>query len=120
MEDVKKENIVFVEYNGIGRPFQVYTDKLVGFDFFYKDGYIQCDWCSGNIRPFLNELSPIREEKKKLKVWFKEEFRPNNNSLKKSEKILTNKEIEKMGYVIISEPKYLEEIVEAINNYPSW
>jgi hypothetical protein len=114
---IKSENIVFIQYNGVDRPFQVYTDKLVGFDFFYNKGLIQCNWCSLNLIPFLNELSPIWKGKKKLKIWFKEDFRPTDNSLK-NKKILSNKEIENMGYIIIQEPKYLDEIIEAINKCP--
>ena len=109
---IKSENIVFIEYNGVGRPFQVYTDKLVGFDFFYNKGLIKCNWSSLNLRPFLNKLSPTFK-RKKLKIWFKEDFRPTDNSLK-NKKILSNKEIEQMGYIIIQEPKYLDEIIEAI------
>ena len=114
METYTKENIVFVEYNGVGRPFQVYTDDLTGFDFFYKDGYIQCSWCSCNIRPFLSKLTPEWQAKKKLKVWFKEEFRPNNNSIE-DDHILTDEEISTMGCVILPEPKYLDEIIDALD-----
>ena len=115
MKTYTKENIVFIEYNGVGRPFQVYTDDLTGFDFFYKDGYIQCSWCSCNIRPFLNKLTHEWQAKKKLKVWFKEDFRPDNNSIE-DDHILTDEEISEMGYVILSEPKYLDEIIDALDN----
>ena len=37
VDKIEKEDIVFVEYNGAGRPFQVYTKDLTGYDFFYKD-----------------------------------------------------------------------------------
>jgi hypothetical protein len=110
---IKSEKIVFIEYNGLGRPFQVYTDELVGYDFFCNKGIIKCHWSSLNLRPFLNKLSPTFK-RKKLKIWFKEDFRPTDNSLK-NKKILSNKEIEDMGYVIIEEPKYLDEIIEAID-----
>jgi len=115
-DKIEKEDIVFVEYNGIGRPFQVYTKDLTGYDFFYKDGWIQCEWCSWNIRPFLNELAPEWKAKKKFKVWFNEKFRPTNNSFKE-EKILTDKEISEMGYEIVKEPKWIEEIIYAIYSY---
>lgn len=108
---IEKDDIIFIEYNGIGRPFQVYTKDLTGYDFFYKDGWIQCDWCSGNIRPFLNAFA--NPEIKKRKLWFNEEFRPTNNTLKEN-KILTDEEISEMGYQIIKEPKWLEEVVYAI------
>jgi hypothetical protein len=108
---IEKEDIIFIEYNGIGRPFQVYTKDLTGYDFFYKDGWIQCDWCSDNIRPFLNDFA--NPEIKKRKLWFNEEFRPTNNTLKET-KILTDEEISEMGYQIIKEPKWLEEVVYAI------
>jgi hypothetical protein len=112
-KQIKSENIVFIQYNGVNRPFQVYTDELVGYDFFHNKGIIKCYWSSLNLRPFLNKLSnPFK--RKKLKIWFKEDFRPTDNSLK-NKKILSNKEIENMGYVIIQEPKYLDEIIEAIN-----
>ena len=65
--EITKDDIVFVEYNGVGRPFQVYTKDLTGYDFFYKDGCIQCEWCSGNIRPFLNELTDEWKAKKNWK-----------------------------------------------------
>lgn len=117
VDKIEKEDIVFVEYNGVGRPFQVYTKDLTGYDFFYKDGWIQCELCSGNIRPFLNELAPERKAKKKLKVWFNEDFRPTNNFFKEEEKILTDEEISKMGYEIVKEPKWIEEIIYAIYSY---
>jgi 23S rRNA A1618 N6-methylase RlmF len=115
-DEIQKEDIVFIEYNGIGRPFQVYTKDLTGYDFFYKNGWIQCEWCSGNIRPFLNELTDKWKAKKKLKVWFNEDFRPTNNTLEKT-KLLTNDEISEMGYVIVNEPKWIEEIIYAIRSY---
>lgn len=48
-----------------------------------------------------------------MKVWFNEEFRPTNNSFKE-EKILTDEEILEMGYEIVKEPKWIEEIIYAI------
>ena len=118
MRELTTGSIVYVEYNGVGRPFQVYTDELTGFDFFKKDGYISCDWCSQNIKPFLNALADPEKWKisKKLKLWFKEEYRPTSNT-GENDHILTDQEISDMGYMIIKEPKYLEEIVEAIENY---
>jgi 23S rRNA A1618 N6-methylase RlmF len=115
MFNYNKENIVFVEYDGAGRPHRVFTDDLTGFDFFFKDGFIQCEYCSLGVRPFLNKLIPECKVRGKLKVWFKKIFRPKNNSIE-NEKILTNKEIEEMGYVITNEPKYLDEIIDALHD----
>lgn len=114
--EITKEDIVFIEYNGVGRPFQVYTRDLIGYNFFYKNGWIQCETCSGNIRPFLNELTPKWKAKKKLKVWFNEQFRPKNNYFK-DKKILTDEEISEMGYEIVKEPKWIEEIIYAIDSH---
>jgi hypothetical protein len=113
--EINKNDIVFVEYNGVDRPFQVYTKDLEGYDFFYKDGWIQCDWCSGNVKPFLNAFV-LDKIKRKSKVWFLEEFRPTNNTFEET-KILTDSEISEMGYEVIKEPKYIEEIVYAIYSY---
>ena len=108
-------DIVFVEYNGANRPHQVFTRDLTGYDFFYKYGYIQCEWCSGGINPFLSELCPEWKLKNKLKVWFNEDFRPNKNSLKEAH-ILSDAEIKGMGYVKIGKPLHLDEICDAIND----
>lgn len=112
----EKEDIVFIEYNGAGRPFQVYTSDLQGYDFFFKNGYIQCDWCSMNIRPYMNSLTEEWQTKhRKLKVWFKEEYRPKSND-GQPPRILSDLEIATMGYVISVVPRYIDEILEAINN----
>lgn len=116
MKTIKKENIIFILYNGIGRPHQIFTDNLDGFDCYFKYKELQCDWCSGNIRPFLSELSPKWKAKKKLKVWFKEDFRPLTNSASHKH-ILTDEEIEEMGYIRILEPTYLNEIIDVFDYY---
>lgn len=112
--EVSKQDVIFIEYNGIGRPFQVYTRDFEGYDFFYKDGCIQCEWSSGGIRPFLSPFA--NPEIKKRKLWFNADFRPTNNTFKEK-KILTDLEISEMGYEIIKEPKWIEEIVYAIYSY---
>jgi len=109
------EDIVYVEYNGANRPHQVFTRNLRGYDFFMKNGFIQCEWSSGNIRPFLNKLCPEWEKKKKLKVWFNEDFRPTTNFFENNH-ILPDIDIEKMGYVKINKPLHLVDIVTAIND----
>lgn len=111
---MNENEIIFVEYNGAGRPFQVYTNKLEGYDFFMKNKEICCEWSSGNIRPFLNKLTD--KWKGKIKIWFNEDFRPSTNNFENNY-ILSNDEIVKLGYVIIDKPKYLTEIIEAIDNY---
>lgn len=104
-----KNEVVFIEYDGVGRPFQVYTSNLEGYDFFYTDHRIDYNWCSSNIRPFLSLF--YRMPKRKRKVWFKEEFRP---TLSSGNTPLTNKEIYQMGYFIIPSPMHITEIRELI------
>ena len=114
--DITKDNVVFIEYNGAGRPHQVWIDSKTGFDFFMKGGYITADWSSSGFMPYIHEL--IDRLKGKRKIWFREEFRPSNGG-KRGYKPLSNKQIEKLGYVIIDKPNYLDEVVEAIWNSPS-
>lgn len=101
--------IVFIEFDGADRPFQVYTSDLQGYDFYLKNGSIDCNWCSGNIRPFLSQFA--KPPKRKRKIWFDEEFRPTFSS---GNTPLTNKEIADMGYVIIPSPKHIIEITNLL------
>jgi len=113
MKQITKEDIVFIEYDGIGRPFQVFTKDLEGYDAFYKDKQIQCAWSSSGINPFLNELINAN---KKRNIWFKESFRPTNNS-SSIVKILSDINISEMGYKKIGKARWIDETVDAINNH---
>lgn len=105
------ENIVFVEYNGANRPFQVWTDKNEMYDFSMKDGYLYAEWAGGG-KPYIHKF---REGIKPRKVWFKEEFRPTNGGVTEN-RPLQNREIIEFGYSIIENATHLEEIVSAIEN----
>lgn len=99
------KEVVFIEYDGVDRPFQVYTSDLQGYDFYFKDGEIDFNWCSGNIYPFISRFA--KKPKKSRKIWFKEDFRPTRGG---DSTKLTNKEIAAMGYVIIPSPKHIAKI----------
>ncbi len=66
---MEKSDIVFIEYDGKGKPFQVYLRDLTGYDFFVKDGILECNWCSSNIRPFLSKRAKANTGRKH-NVWF--------------------------------------------------
>lgn len=109
------KDIIFIEYNGVNRPFRIYTFDLAGYDFFYKDKYIQCKFSSLNISPFLNTLVPEVKKKGNRKIWFNDKWRPYNNEFGKRYQ-LSDKQITKMGYLRIENPKYIDEILEALND----
>jgi hypothetical protein len=113
--EVTKDDIVFIESKNNGsRPFRVYTKELECYDFVRRHGHYVCSWCSSNISPYICEISEEWKAQKKMQVWFKEDFRPRNDTVKNNH-ILTDEEIIGMGYVILKEAKCLDSIVQAIN-----
>lgn len=106
-------DIVFVEYNGHNKPFSVWTKSNDGYDFSLKNGYLIAEW-SSHYHPCLCPFANPEKMKIKRKLWFTEEFRPTHYA--DSSKILSNDEIQEMGYEIIQNPLWIEEILEALNN----
>lgn len=103
------ENIVFVEYDGLNRPFQVWDDKGDMYDFCTKNKELNATW-AGSGGTYISNFYVI---KKPRKLWFKPEFRPTKSGISK---LLTNRDISEMGYSMIDKPTHLEEIVFAIEN----
>lgn len=104
------ENIVFIEYNGANRPWQVWTDEKQMYDFSMKQGELLAEW-AGAGNTYIHPLTI--SGKKPRKIWFKEDFRPTNGGVLGDIK-LTNREIAEFGYSRIETPTHLVEIVEAI------
>lgn len=110
--DVEIE-VVMIVYNGVSKPFSVFTQNKKGYieehDFEFKKGFLESHCSGGGSQPYLNKLIPLP---RKRKLWFKEEFRPKSGDDNRC--VLTNAEIESMGYKVIPEPLLLEEIIDTI------
>ncbi|MBE2188437.1 MAG: hypothetical protein KGZ71_09965 [Desulfobulbaceae bacterium] len=113
---ITKDNIVFVQYNGHNRPHQVCFSPRDGsisphmiYKFFQEEYEIRCRYATYGM-PSLSKRANLR---KRMKVWFKPEYRPYDSEY--SDRLLTNAEINGYGYEIITEPLFINEIIDAIN-----
>jgi len=108
------DNIVFIEYDGKNIPFQVWTDDMSMYDLRIKQGHLFAELSGMGGTTYIHKFSS--KIKRPRKLWFKPDFRPyDSGNIKKGP--LQNRDIYEYGYSIIENPTYLDEILEAIENY---
>lgn len=120
--------VVYIEYDRAGRPSRVMAlckkrDYVVfeTFDFSYSIKYSMYSCYnsgSGGNQSYISELVDwAKQARKKYKVWFDSDYRPVLNEFV-TKQPLTDEQINKLGWVIMKNPKHLDDIISAIkDNY---